>query len=74
MSLNILGRPCFYKFNQIFKDLSDGNFMNEMQVVNLRQLTSHLEELYLQNEELQNRVRVMELELEWQQDYFNEQN
>jgi len=63
-----------HKFKQIFKDLSDGNFMNEMQVVNLRQLTSHLEELYLQNEELQNRVRVMELELEWQQDYFNEQN
>ena len=63
-----------HKFKQIVKGVSDGNFMNEMQVVNLRQLTSHLEELYLQNEELQNRVRMMELELEWQQDYFNEQN
>ena len=63
-----------HKFKQIFKDLSDGNFMNEMKVVNLQQLTSHLEELYLQNEELQNRVRMIELELEWQKDYFNEQN
>jgi len=63
-----------YKFKQIFKDLSDGNFMNEMQVVNLQHLTSHLEELYLQNEELQNRVRMIELELEYQKDYFMENN
>jgi hypothetical protein len=61
-------------FKKIFNDLSEGLHMFEMRDVNLQQLTSHLEELYLLNQELQERIESLEKELEHQKEYAMEQN
>ena len=46
----------------------------EITQVNIYKLTSHLEELYLQNQELKDRVETLERELEYQKEYAMEQN
>ena len=57
----------------IFGDLTtDGVY--EMCEINAYQLTSHLEELYLQNKELKERIEALEKELEYQKEYAMEQN
>jgi hypothetical protein len=57
----------------IFGDLTtDGVY--EMCEINAYKLTSHLEELYLQNKELKDRVESLEKELEYQREYTMEQN
>jgi hypothetical protein len=61
-------------FKKIFNDLGEGNHMFEMRVVNLQQLTSHLEELYLQNKELKERIEALEKDIEYQKEYAMEQN
>ena len=58
----------------IFGDLTDSSGCYEMGKVNLYQLTSHLEELYLQNQELKERIEALEKELEYQKEYAMEQN
>jgi hypothetical protein len=47
-------------FKKIFNDLSEGDHIFEMRDVNLQQLASHLEELYLLNQELQERIEALE--------------
>jgi hypothetical protein len=42
--------------------------------INAYKLTSHLEELYLQNQELKERIEALEKELEYQKEYAMEQN
>ncbi len=44
----------------IFGDLTDNSGCYEIDKVNIYQLTSHLEELYLQNKELQGRIESLE--------------
>jgi hypothetical protein len=61
-------------FKKIFNDLSEGDHIFEMRVVNLQQLTSHLEELYLQNKELKEQIEVLERQLDYQKEYAMEQN
>jgi cell division septum initiation protein DivIVA len=57
----------------IFGDLTtDGVY--EMGEVNIYQLTSHLEELYLQNQELKERIEALEKDIEYQKEYAMEQN
>jgi hypothetical protein len=57
----------------IFGDLTtDGVY--EMCEINAYKLTSHLEELYLQNQELKERIEALEKELEYQKEYAMEQN
>ena len=57
----------------IFGDLTtDGVY--EMCEINAYQLTSHLEELYLQNKELKEQIEYLERELEYQKEYAMEQN
>jgi len=57
----------------IFGDLTtDGVY--EMCEINAYKLTSHLEELYLLNQELQERIEALEKELEHQKEYAMEQN
>jgi cell shape-determining protein MreC len=57
----------------IFGDLTtDGVY--EMCEINAYKLTSHLEELYLQNQELKERIEALEKELEYQKEYATEQN
>jgi cell shape-determining protein MreC len=57
----------------IFGDLTtDGVY--EMCEINAYQLASHLEELYLQNQELKERIEALEKELEYQKEYAMEQN
>jgi hypothetical protein len=51
----------------IFGDLTDNSGCYEIDKVNIYQLTSHLEELYL-------KIRELEQELEHQKDYAAEQN
>ena len=47
----------------IFGDLTDSSGCYEMGKVNLYQLTSHLEELYLQNKELWGKIEALETQL-----------
>jgi hypothetical protein len=57
----------------IFGDLTtDGVY--EMCEINAYKLTSHLEELYLQNKELKEQIEYLERELEYQKEYAMEQN
>jgi hypothetical protein len=57
----------------IFGDLTtDGVY--EMCEINAYKLTSHLEELYLQNQELKERIEALEKELEYQKEYAMEQD
>jgi hypothetical protein len=42
--------------------------------INAYKLTSHLEELYLQNKELKEQIEYLERELEYQKEYAMEQN
>jgi cell shape-determining protein MreC len=57
----------------IFGDLTtDGVY--EMCEINAYKLASHLEELYLQNQELKERIEALEKELEYQKEYAMEQN
>ena len=57
----------------IFGDLTtDGVY--EMCEINAYKLASHLEELYLQNQELKERIESLEKELEYQKEYAMEQN
>jgi hypothetical protein len=57
----------------IFGDLTtDGVY--EMCEINAYKLTSHLEELYLQNQELKEQIEYLERELEYQKEYAMEQN
>jgi cell shape-determining protein MreC len=57
----------------IFGDLTtDGVY--EMCEINAYKLTSHLEELYLQNQELKEQIEALEKELEYQKEYAMEQN
>ena len=57
----------------IFGDLTtDGVY--EMCEINAYKLTSHLEELYLQNKELKEQIEALEKELEYQKEYAMEQN
>jgi hypothetical protein len=51
----------------IFRDLTDNSGCYEIDKVNIYQLTSHLEELYL-------KIRELEQELEHQKEYAMEQN
>lgn len=51
----------------IFRDLTDNSGCYEIDKVNIYQLTSHLEELYL-------KIRELEQELEHQKEYSMEQN
>lgn len=44
----------------IFGDLTDNSGCYEIDKVNIYKLTSHLEELYLQNQELQGRIEKLE--------------
>jgi hypothetical protein len=52
----------------IFGDLTDSSGCYEMGKVNLYQLTSHLEELYLQNKELKEQIEYLERKLEYQKE------
>jgi cell division septum initiation protein DivIVA len=64
---------CTDDWRKIFGDLTtDGVY--EMGEVNIYKLTSHLEELYLQNKELKERIEALEKELEYQKEYAMEQN
>jgi hypothetical protein len=57
----------------IFGDLTtDGVY--EMCEINAYKLTSHLEELYLQNKELKERIEALEKDIEYQKEYAMEQN
>jgi hypothetical protein len=57
----------------IFGDLTtDGVY--EMCEINAYKLTSHLEELYLQNKKLKEQIEYLERELEYQKEYAMEQN
>ena len=47
----------------IFGDLTDATGCYEIDKVNIYQLTSHLEELYLQNQELWKKVEELETQL-----------
>ena len=58
----------------IFRDLIDNSGWYEIDKVNVYQLTSHLEELYLQNQELKEQIEYLERELEYQKEYAMEQN
>ena len=60
-------------WRKIFGDLTDAG-VYDMGEVNLYKLTSHLEELYLQNKELKERIEALEKELEYQKEYAMEQN
>lgn len=57
----------------IFGDLIRDDAYEAIQV-NIYKLTSHIEELYLQNKELKDRVETLERELEYQKEYAMEQN
>lgn len=57
----------------IFGDLIRDDAYEDTQV-NIYKLTSHLEKLYLQNQELKDRVETLERELEYQKEYAMEQN
>jgi hypothetical protein len=64
---------CTDDWRTIFGDLTtDGVY--EMGEVNLYKLTSHLEELYLQNKELKERIEALEKDIEHQKEYAMEQN
>jgi hypothetical protein len=58
----------------IFGDLTDDGGCYEIAEVNIYKLTSHLGELYLQNQELKERIEALERELEYQKEYAMEQN
>lgn len=47
-------------WGNIFTDLVDDNGCYEVGEVNFYQLASHLEQLYIQNAELRNRIEQME--------------
>ena len=58
----------------IFTDLTDDNGCYELGEVNFYQLASHLEELYLQNAELRDRIEQLERRLDKEEEYQQEQN
>lgn len=62
-------------WKNIFTDLTnDSACRYEMGEVNFYQLTSHLEELYLLNADLRDRIRHLEQRLDKQEEYQQEQN
>ena len=62
------------KWREIWEQLSDSGPSEPIEPVNLYHLTSILEDLYVENQELKSRVEALEKDMEFIKSYQQEQN
>ena len=62
------------KWREIWEQLSDAGPSEPIEPVNLYHLTSILEDLYVENQELKSRVEALEKDMEFIKSYQQEQN
>ena len=62
------------EWQKIWEQLSDAGPSEPIEPVNLYHLTSILEDLYVENQELKSRVETLEKDMEFIKSYQQEQN